>query len=107
MGKKWTDLKNIHPCWQERSALQLVAVKQSTGNNVSGHYFYCYFLLFLLCFELSVSVLVSVDRARLVLIGEKVCCLMFLLSESVLVAVDGARLMWIGEKDILSDVLTV
>ena len=55
-GKKWTDLKNIHPCWQERSALQLVAVKQSTGNNVSGHYFYCYFLLFLLCFELSASV---------------------------------------------------
>ena len=76
-GKKWTDLKNIHPCWQERSALQLVAVKQSTGNNVSGHYFYCYFLLFLLCFELSVSVLVSVDPARLVLIGEKVCCQMF------------------------------
>ena len=29
--------------WHERSALQAVAVRRSTGNDVSGHYFHCYF----------------------------------------------------------------
>ena len=31
--------------WHERSALQSVAVRRSTGNDVSGHYFHHYFLL--------------------------------------------------------------
>ena len=30
--------------WHERSALQSVAVRRSTGNDVSGHYFHHYFL---------------------------------------------------------------
>ena len=33
--------------WHERSALQSVAVRRSTGNDVSGHYFHHYlFILF-------------------------------------------------------------
>ena len=36
----------IWPFWHERSALQSVAVRRSTGNDVSGHYFRHYFLLF-------------------------------------------------------------
>ena len=30
--------------WHEQSALQSVAVRRSTGNDVSGHYFCCCFL---------------------------------------------------------------
>ena len=32
--------------WHERAAVQAVAVRQSTGNDVSGHYFRHYFLFF-------------------------------------------------------------
>ena len=31
--------------WHERAAVQAVAVRQSTGNDVSGHYFHHFFLL--------------------------------------------------------------
>ena len=38
---------NIHMNnWHKRSALQSVAIRRSTGNEVSGHYFHRYFLLF-------------------------------------------------------------
>ena len=30
--------------WHEQLVLQSVAFRQSTGNNVSGHYFHCYFI---------------------------------------------------------------
>ena len=33
----------FHHSWHERSPLQSVAVRWSTGNDVSGHYFHCYF----------------------------------------------------------------
>ena len=42
--------------WHERSALQSVAVRRSTGNDVSGHYFHRYFLFFFSFFFLFFSV---------------------------------------------------
>ena len=35
----------FHHSWHERSALQSVAVRRSTRNDVSGHYFHCFFSL--------------------------------------------------------------
>ena len=54
----WTprdSLKKLYPnYWHEQSALQLVAVRRSTGNDVSGHYFRRYFLFFSFSFFFSV-----------------------------------------------------
>ena len=49
---KWILDKKVHKSiWTELAiALQLVAVRRSTGNNISGHYFHHYFLFFFFTF---------------------------------------------------------
>ena len=39
--------------WHERAAVQAVAVRQSTGNDVSGHYFHHFFLLLIFFFSVA------------------------------------------------------